>query len=123
MVMSPETFAKIAERSLDLIPKDFKEKIQNTEIIIEDFPDWDMLNDLGISSRWELLGLYVGVPITNQSFFSTAPLPERIYLFRKPILRAAGSPENISSVIRDVLIHEIGHHLGFSDSELSKMNI
>ncbi len=123
MVMSPEIFAKIAERSLDLIPKDFKEKIQNTEIIIEDFPDWDMLNDLGISSRWELLGLYVGVPITNQSFFSTAPLPERIYLFRKPILRAAGSPENIPSVIRDVLIHEIGHHLGFSDSELSKMNI
>jgi acetylglutamate kinase len=121
--MSPEIFAKIAERSLDLIPKDFKEKIQNTEIIIEDFPDWDMLNDLGISSRWELLGLYVGVPITNQSFFSTAPLPERIYLFRKPILRAAGSPENIPSVIRDVLIHEIGHHLGFSDSELSKMNI
>lgn len=96
--------------------------MENVEVLVEDFPDQETLRDLDLDSRWDLLGLYVGVPVTNQSFFSVNVLPDRIYLFRRPICLSAGRPERVPAVIRDVVIHELGHHLGFDDEELYAMN-
>jgi predicted Zn-dependent protease with MMP-like domain len=95
--------------------------MENVEVLVEDFADGETLDSVGLDSPWDLLGLYVGVPYTERSFFSTGYLPERIYLYMRPILRAAGSPENIRDVVRDVVIHEVGHHFGFSDDELEEM--
>jgi predicted Zn-dependent protease with MMP-like domain len=116
-----ETFRRSVAKALEEIPLEFQDKMENVEVLVEDFADNETLGSLGIRSPWELLGLYVGVPITERSFFSTGYLPERIYLYRRPILRAAGQPENIVETIREVVIHEIGHHFGFDDDELEKM--
>ncbi len=96
--------------------------MRNVEVLVEDFPDEETLRDLDLESGWGLLGLYVGVPVTHQSFFSMNILPDRIYLFRRPIILAAGSPERVPAVIKDVIIHELGHHLGFDDEQLYAMN-
>jgi predicted Zn-dependent protease with MMP-like domain len=115
-------FRKQVAIALDELPEEFREKMQNVEVIVEDFPDRETLDSLGIESPWELLGLYVGVPLPEQSVFSMTMLPERIYLYRRPILRAAAySGERISDTIRDVVVHEIGHHFGFNDEELERM--
>lgn len=94
--------------------------MENVEILVEEFADVETLRSVGLESPWELLGLYVGVPLTQQSVFYVNPFPERIYLFRRPILRAAGG-RPLVEVIREVVIHEVGHHFGFDDAQLDEM--
>ncbi|MGC8906832.1 MAG: metallopeptidase family protein [Desulfomonilaceae bacterium] len=119
--MSLKYFEAKVKQAIDSLPTIFLEKMENVEVIIEEFPDKATLDSLGIESPWNLLGLYSGVPLTNQSFFSTITLPQRILLYRQPILRTASTERELSRVIRDVLIHEIGHHFGFDDDELEQM--
>lgn len=95
--------------------------MENVEVLVEEFADAETLRSVGLESPWELLGLYVGVPLDQRSVFSPGYLPDRIYLYRRPILRAAVSPQNVAPTIREVVIHEVGHHFGFDDDELERM--
>lgn len=120
--MTPGIFRKHVAKALDELPEEFREKMKNVEVIVDDFADSETLDSLGMESPWELLGLYVGVPLPQQSVFAVTLLPERIYIYRLPILRAAGyQGDQVAAVIRDVVIHEIGHHFGFDDEELDRM--
>ncbi len=119
--MTPERFRKYVAEALENLPKAFQEKMENVGVIVEDFADPGTLDSLGIESPWGLLGLYVGVPINQRSVFWLSTMPDRIYLYRKPIIAAAGDPNKIVATIRDVLVHEVGHHFGFSDDELYEM--
>jgi len=119
--MNETLFQEKALEALEQIPASFLERLENVEIIVEDFAGQDILKSLNISSKWNLLGLYVGHPLTERSFFQTTLLPDRIYLFRLPILRSYEGKMNIVKVIRNVITHEIGHHFGFSDDELLDM--
>lgn len=119
--MTPELFRKHVARAIDEIPTEFREKMENVEVLVEDFPDPETIHSLGLDSQWDLLGLYVGVPLTQQSVFSVNVMPERIYLYRRPILRAARRGTDVVQLIREVIIHEVGHHFGFDDEQLDKM--
>lgn len=120
--MTPALFRNHVAKALDELPGEFRRKMENVEVIVEDFADHETLDSLGIESPWDLLGLYVGVPLPEQSVFSVTLLPERIYIYRRPILSAAGyGGESVVETIRDVVIHEIGHHFGFDDEELERM--
>ena len=119
--MKRDLFNRHVARALEAIPTEFQKKMENVEVLVEDFADDETLDSLGIESAWDLLGLYVGVPITQQSVFSFSPLPERIYLYRRPILRAARHGREAHQIIREVVIHEIGHHFGFDDAQLEEM--
>jgi predicted Zn-dependent protease with MMP-like domain len=121
--LSPDEdrFARHVAEALDQIPKEFRDRMENVEILVEDFPDQATIESMGLNSKWDLLGLYVGVPLSNRSVFSTAYLPETIILYRRPILRAAMNEANLPHVVRDVIVHELGHHFGFSDAELYSM--
>jgi len=116
-----ELFNKLVAEALESLPIEFQEKLDNVEVIVEDFPDIETLRSVGATSRWDLLGLYVGVPLSQQSVFSPGYMPERIYLYYRPILRAAGNSANVVATVRDVVLHEIGHHFGFDDDELYAM--
>ena len=120
--MTRELFDKLVAEALDQLPEEFREKLENVEVIVEDFADLETLRSLDLQSRWDLLGLYVGVPLTHRSFFSISTLPERIYLYYHPILRQARRPLDLVKTIRDVVIHEVGHHFGFDDDELEAMS-
>lgn len=119
--MNEILFQEKALEALEQIPANFLEHLENVEIIVEDFANSDILRSLNIDSKWHLLGLYVGHPLTERSFFQTTLLPDRIYLFRLPILRSYEGKMNIAEAIRDVIVHEIGHHFGFNDDELLDM--
>jgi predicted Zn-dependent protease with MMP-like domain len=119
--VSPDAFRRHVAKAIDDIPLEFQDKMGNLEIIVEDFADRETLESVDLESPWDLLGLYVGVPFTQRSFFAVETLPERIYLYRRPILREAGSLDRVTFVIRDVLIHELGHHFGFDDDQLDEM--
>lgn len=119
--MNEILFQEKALEALEQIPANFLEHLENVEIIVEDFANPDILRSLNIDSKWHLLGLYVGHPLTERSFFQTTLLPDRIYLFRLPILQSYEGKMNIVEAIRDVMVHEIGHHFGFNDDELLDM--
>jgi predicted Zn-dependent protease with MMP-like domain len=120
--MEETLFHEKALEALKQIPVAFLERLENVQIIVEDFAAPNVLRSLNIHSKWHLLGLYVGSPLTERSFFHTTLFPDRIYLFRLPILRSYEGGMEIVDAIRDVIIHEIGHHFGFSDEELLGMS-
>lgn len=119
--MNSALFRKTVTKALRELPEAFLEKLENVEVIVEEFADAETLDSLGIDSPWDLLGLYVGVPLDQQSVFLTGYLPERIYVYRRPILRAARTRKNVEKLIREVVLHEIGHHFGFDDDQLEAM--
>ena len=119
--LSLKYFESKVKQVIQTLPSIFLEKMKNVEVIIEEYPDTETLESLGIQSPWELLGLYSGAPLTHQSFFSPVTLPQRIFLYRQPIIHAALPGSDVDRVIREVLIHEIGHHFGFDDKELEEI--
>jgi predicted Zn-dependent protease with MMP-like domain len=116
--MDETQFRKKALEALQQIPEGFRENLENLEIIVEDFAEPDTLRSLNLGSRWELLGLYSGQPLSARSFFDNFNPPCRIHLFRLPILRSIDDETRLVEVIRCVMLHEIGHHFGFNDEDL-----
>jgi predicted Zn-dependent protease with MMP-like domain len=119
--LETEQFSKAVSRALQELPEEFLKTMDNVEVLVQDFPDQETLHSLGLESKWDLLGLYEGVPITGRSVFSMNPFPERIFLYRQPILRAARTGRNLVGLIREVVVHEVGHHFGFDDEQLYEM--
>ncbi len=119
--MHPVIFSRLVDQALKGLPPEFLEKMENVDVMVEDLPDWETVRSLDLGSPYELLGIYMGVPITQKSVFVTNPVPDRIILYRLPILAQAATREEIVTAIRDVLVHEVGHHFGFDDRELDEM--
>jgi predicted Zn-dependent protease with MMP-like domain len=109
-----ETFAKL--------PETFREMTKDVLIRVEDFPTTEVLDSLHIDSPYGLLGLYHGVDLTRQSVLDVSPIPEMIFLYRRPILAYWEShDEALEDIIAHVLIHEIGHHFGLSDADMERI--
>jgi len=119
--MERSEFEDIVVRAVDTVPEWFREKLQNIDIVVEDEPPARLLKDMGIGRGGTILGLYQGVPLSRRGFWYGNVLPDRIVLYMGPILRDSGSPEDTARKVREVVIHEIGHYFGFSDSELRKL--
>jgi predicted Zn-dependent protease with MMP-like domain len=117
-------FEEIAQRAWDGLPKQFREIAGNLVIQVTDFADRETLDDLEIDSPYGLLGLYHGVGLPFKSVHDIRHGPDMIFLYRLPILSfARAEHENVEDVIRHVLIHEIGHHFGFSDDDMDAIEL
>lgn len=110
---------ELAQQALERIPPRMRAKAANVVICIDDFPDEDVINDMGLESPFDILGLYRGVSIDQKSYFEASAEPDMVFLYRRPILDywCEGS-DSLAAVVRHVLIHEIGHHFGFSDDDM-----
>jgi predicted Zn-dependent protease with MMP-like domain len=109
----------IARRTFDALPSPFRESLGDLVLLVEDFADEQTLNSLGIEDPFELSGVYDGIPLTERSVAQSGTLPERVRLFRRPILDEWAAGENtLEHLVSHVLIHEIGHHFGLSDADM-----
>ena len=116
---SPADFEEAARRALMKMPVQFREQLANVALRIEEFASAEQLASVEISSRWNLSGLYEGIPLTEQSSWSSGDMPPVISLFRQPLLlemRQTGV--GFEELVRHVVIHEAGHHFGFSDEDM-----
>jgi predicted Zn-dependent protease with MMP-like domain len=112
--LSREAFASI--------PGELREALGEVVIQIVDFPDDETMEDLDCESPFDLLGLYRGVDLTRKSVMDVTTERDMIYLYRRPILDYwCETDEDLGNVIRHVLIHEIGHHFGFSDEDMERI--
>jgi predicted Zn-dependent protease with MMP-like domain len=112
-----ETLAAAAFAGL---PAEFRRLTGEIEIRVADFPDRDALDELGLESEFDLLGLFQGTGLAHQAATAfTGEMPNRIWLYRRPILDYwAEHEESLGSIVSHVLIHEIGHHFGLSDDDM-----
>jgi len=114
-----EAFQKVAEEAYAGLPVCFRQAMDNVVIFTEDFPDAGTMERMRAASPYDLLGLYRGWPLPERGSQYGGQLPDTIHLYRKPILAwCAEHGEDISHCIRHVLVHEIGHYFGFSDTEM-----
>jgi len=119
---SADDIADMAERALAAIPARLAEHVRGVGISVEELPDDETLDDLGIESAWELTGLYQGTPLTERSIGDVARQPDLIFLYRQPILLEwIETGEDLERLVRNVLVHEVAHHFGFSDAEIAAL--
>ncbi len=119
--MDRTKFEEIAGEVFDNLPKIFSDKIDNIHIVIEDYPTDEILSQTK-SNKNQLLGLYQGIPLSHRgSWYGANPtVPDKITLFQKNIESISRNNNEIIKNIRDVLLHELGHYFGMSESEIRK---
>lgn len=115
--MKREEFVNAAEEALDSLPEEFRSRIQNVAILVEDLPPNQKSAQRGQQRRL-LLGLFHGVPKTKKSTFDLPTGPDHIVLYQKNIEAVCSSEVEVRQQIRQTLIHELGHYFGMTEEEL-----
>ena len=112
----------LAERGLATIPAALKRHLGRIVIRVEEFPDAETEQEMELDSPFDILGLYRGVALPRKSIMDSRAEPDIIFLYRRPILDYwCETGEDLYHLVRHVLIHEIGHHFGFSDDDMERI--
>jgi predicted Zn-dependent protease with MMP-like domain len=113
---------ELAHRALGTIPRRLKRHLGRVAIRVEEFPDEETEAAMDLDSPFDILGLYRGVALPHKSVSDPRPDLDMIFLYRRPILDYwCESGEELAHLVRHVLIHEIGHHFGFSDEDMERI--
>ncbi len=121
--VSRRRFEELVGRALDLLPPEFQAHLENVSVVIEDRPPADLLEEMGMDPgdpEDTLFGLYEGVPLIERRH-DEALLPDRITIFRGPLLDWAESEEEIVEEVRVTVLHEIGHFFGMDEERLGEL--
>jgi predicted Zn-dependent protease with MMP-like domain len=115
-------FEEIADAAYRRLPARFRELSGDVLLRIEDFPTDEVLEQMGIESPFDLLGLYSGVDLARKSVMDVTPIPDMVFLYRRPILDYwSEHDETLGAIVTHVLVHEIGHHFGLSDADMERI--
>jgi predicted Zn-dependent protease with MMP-like domain len=116
---SADEIEAIARATLERLPEPFAASLGDIVLLVHDFADRATLAAMGIENPFDLSGRYEGIPLTERSVEQSGTLPERIFLYRRPILDEwAEGEETLEHLVAHVLIHEVGHHFGLSDDDI-----
>jgi predicted Zn-dependent protease with MMP-like domain len=121
MRVTRERFEELVAQALDGLPEEFAELLENVAVVVEEEPTDDDLREVEIDpddpDRDELFGIYQGVPLGERgSYYSQ--LPDRVAIFRGPILRCCESRREILREVRETVVHELGHHFGLDEDDM-----
>ncbi len=111
--VSPEEFDRLVDRALDEIPEELAARVSNLVVLVEDVPPADQPDDL--------LGLYEGAGIAGGTFDAPGGLPDRVFIFRRPLLACCSTPEELVEEVRVTVVHEVAHHFGVDEDRLHEL--
>lgn len=113
----------LARATLARLPQPFAAHLEGIVLLVEEFADEEALAELGLADPFELTGLYEGVPVGDKHSAPSGTMPDRIRLFRQPILDEwiARGDETLEHLVAHVVIHEVGHHFGLSDEAMAAL--
>lgn len=114
-------FERLVAQALEDIPEPFSTRLENVAVVVEDRPSRKLLERLGMHPGETLLGLYDGIPLTARGESYNLVPPDRIIIFRLPILEACQTAEEVVSEVRRTVLHEVAHFYGIDDAELERM--
>jgi predicted Zn-dependent protease with MMP-like domain len=116
---SVDEFGALVEQALASLPQPYDRLARDVSVVVEEEPPLEVLEDLELDSADDLLGLYQGLSMADDSFFQTGgQQPPRIAIYRGPILRLCDTAEEVRREIRDTVVHELGHHVGLADEDM-----
>jgi len=118
--MTSREFEKLVEDGLAMIPSELRSLVSNVEIVIEDEPSAEVLDAMGVPEDETLFGLYTGTPLTERTAEYSA-LPDRITIFRRPLLEEFDNPDELRREVARTVIHEIAHHFGIGEDRLAEL--
>lgn len=118
---SAAAFDNVLRQALDELPGMFRESLRNVAIVVEDrAPDW-LLDELDLSPGETLYGFYHGIPLPERSVLDSGNLPDRISVYRGPLMKDFRDPGELARQIRTTLLHEIGHFFGMDEEDLARL--
>jgi predicted Zn-dependent protease with MMP-like domain len=110
---------RLADQAIARLPETFRRHLDGVVLRVEEFAEDDVLAELGMEDAFELTGLYSGRPIGERSSMHSGELPAMIHLYRRPLLDEwAETGVALEDLVTHVIVHEAGHHFGFSDEEM-----
>lgn len=119
--MTDEEFKQLVAKGLDAMPEKFAAKLDNVAVVIADAPTAEQRRRFNLRERATLFGLYEGVPLTKRGSGYTMVLPDKITIFKQPMLEAYGDDRDaICQQVADTVWHEIAHHFGLDEGEVRR---
>jgi predicted Zn-dependent protease with MMP-like domain len=119
--VSRRRFERLVEEAIRDIPEPFNSRLENVAIVVEERPRPSQLASLGMGAGMTLLGLYEGIPLTARGDSYNLVAPDKITLFRRPIMDICTTPDEIRAQVRTTVLHEVAHFYGIDDEELDRM--
>ncbi len=116
--MTHTEFEALVERALSSLPRQFKDKIRNVAVVVEDWADDETLEEVGIEPPDTIYGLYRGTDITRRDSSYGNVLPDTIHIYQGPIEEDCVDAEEMADLVKDTVIHEIGHYFGLDDDTM-----
>jgi predicted Zn-dependent protease with MMP-like domain len=114
-------FEALVDRALRRLPKRFRDALENVAVVVEDWADDETLADMGIEPPDTLYGLYRGVDITRRDSMYGNCLPDTITIYQGPIEEDCATAQEMAEVVRETVMHELGHYFGLDDDELHRI--
>jgi predicted Zn-dependent protease with MMP-like domain len=119
--MKRRQFEALVEKALRKLPKNFKERISNIAVVVEDWADEATLADVGIEPPDTLYGLYRGVELAHRDSSYGNVLPDVITIYQGPIEEDAADEEEMAEIVRETVVHELGHYFGLDDDTMHRI--
>ena len=119
--MERRAFERLVAEAIDDLPETFQEKLDNVEVVVQEWPDPETIRLAGVHHPAHLLGFYRGVPQTERTHHYGLILPDKISIYQRPIELRCRTVGEVRATIRRVLRHEVGHHFGLDDERLRRI--
>jgi len=119
--MERQEFEALVFKAIEALPEEFKSKLENIDVLVEDWPSPQQISRLRLRNKAQLLGLYEGIPQTRRDSGYNLVLPDKITIFQRPVELECHSDKEIEAEIGRVVRHEIAHHFGIGDATLYKI--
>ena len=119
--MNRRRFEALVEKALRRLPRPFKDKIANIAVVVEDWADDETLADVGVEPPDTLYGLYRGIDLTQRDSSYGNVLPDTIHIYQGPIEEDCADEAEMEELVRDTVIHEIGHYFGLDDETMERI--
>jgi len=119
--MTRRQFEALVDRALRKLPRAFRERLANIAVVVEDWPDDETLAEVGIEPPDTLFGLYRGVDLTQRDSSYGNVLPDTVTIYQGPIEEDAADEEEMAEIVRDTVVHEIGHYFGLDDETMEQI--
>ena len=119
--MDRERFQELVTRAVDSLPEEFRTRLENVDVVVEDWPSPSQLASVGLRQGHTLLGLYEGVPLTKRGRRYGLVAPDKITIFQKPVEAKCRYEAEITAEIHQVVRHEIAHHFGIGERRLRQI--